>query len=945
MTTISDSWISSRLVLKSFTLAWVVLGSLFALHDAWAADSKASRYYEDALARYEKKDLKGAIIQLKNALQIDKNMMPVQMLLGKALLQNGEVAAAEVALIEALRLGANRAEVVVPLGQAYLAQGKAASIFERPALALAGLPPAAQLQVLLLRSAASTDLGDDRGTLKAIEDARAIDPTSPAVLLAEIPMRIRSKQFAEAMVAADRALAALPESVDAWYQKGSIAQASGDLQSALAAYERVLKLDGTHVDVRVARAGLYMDLGRLTDAAKDIDELKRAAPNDPRTAYLQALSAERDNKPELARAALKEVTALIDPVPIDFILYRPQLLLLNALAHFGLNEPAKAKQYFEVLHRVQSNTPASKLLAQILLSEGRIDRAIDVLEVYLKTSPADAPALSLLSSALMSKGQHARAASLMQQALQTKDTPENRTVLGLSLVGSGKVRDGIPELEAAYKKDPRQTQAATVLVAYYLRRGQVARAESIAEGLIKQQPSNAGFFNLLGMVKERAGNPVAAQRAFEQSVKLDKNFIPPRINLARLATASKGYAAAAASLGAVLRMDEKNAEAMYEMAVLSDRQGVPTDTQRWLEKASDVSGAKEIRWDLALADFHLRNGRAGPALAAAKRAAFKVPDDLAGLLVYAKAQLANRDSKGAKTSLINATRLAEYNPVLQVQIAVLQLAADNVAGAAYSLEKALSGQPDFLPALAMMAEIELRQADAAKAERRARSIVEKYPKRAVGHSLLGDVAMHRGQTAAAIEAYRRAHQTEPSTETLLRLFRTLTRHGDGKAAQQLVEQWVKKYPNDARALEALADGYAQDRNFIAARAAYENVLIIAPDNGVTLNNLANVLLRLKDPGVVKIAEQAVAKAPNNVNTIDTLGWALVHAGQIDRGLQYLRDARLREPDNPEIRYHLAVALSKTGRKAEARDELESALKGVQAFEGASDAAALLKSLK
>lgn len=31
-------------------------------------DSKASRFYEDALGRYEKHDMPGAIIQLKNAL-------------------------------------------------------------------------------------------------------------------------------------------------------------------------------------------------------------------------------------------------------------------------------------------------------------------------------------------------------------------------------------------------------------------------------------------------------------------------------------------------------------------------------------------------------------------------------------------------------------------------------------------------------------------------------------------------------------------------------------------------------------------------------------------------------------------------------------------------------------------------------------------------------------
>ncbi len=66
-----------------------------------ATDPKAARFYEDALVRYEKEDLPGAIIQLKNALKIDKNMLPVHVLLGKALLDNGDFVAAEVAFQEA----------------------------------------------------------------------------------------------------------------------------------------------------------------------------------------------------------------------------------------------------------------------------------------------------------------------------------------------------------------------------------------------------------------------------------------------------------------------------------------------------------------------------------------------------------------------------------------------------------------------------------------------------------------------------------------------------------------------------------------------------------------------------------------------------------------------------------------------------------------------------
>jgi putative PEP-CTERM system TPR-repeat lipoprotein len=935
--------ISSHTKLCTLSLGLATLFGALGPHQSWAADAKASKYYEDALIRYDKKDLSGAIIQLKNALQIDKNMLSVQMLLGKALLQNGEVVAAEVALTEALRLGVNRAEVVIPLGQTYLAQGKQKLILEQQQFSLTGLPAAVQLQLLLLYSAASADLGDLRGALKAINDARAIDGTLPAVWLAEVPIRIRSRQFREATDAVERALALASDSAEAWYQKGSISHVSGDLAATLAAYDRALKLEAGHVEARVARAGLYLDLGRQPEAADDVAELRRTSPNEPRAAYLRALLAERDNKPELARRALKDLVGLIDPVPMDFIRYRPQLLMLNGLAHFGLNEREKAKQYLEAFQKTQGNSAVSKLLAQIYLGESNIDRAIEVLETYLKAQPADGQAMTLLGSALLSKGHNARAMSLMQEALKTRDAPEFRTVLGLSLIRSGQAGPGVMELEAAYRKDPRQTQAATVLIGLYLRSEQAPKAVLIAENLVMQQPSNAGFFNLLGMARGESGNLAGARSAFEQAIKLDDSMVSQKINLARLEIASKTYDAAAIRLGAILKADEKNADAMYEMATLSDRRGLAAETQRWLEKADDLAGPKEVRWGLALSDFHLRNGRPGPALEAVKRMAAKAPDDLAVLMAYARAQLANSDNTGAKSTLTNATRVAAYNPALQMQIALLQLAANNMAGAAYSLEKSLSSQPDFLPALALMTEVELRQGDTAKAEKRARDIVAKNPKQAVGYSLLGDVATARGQAAGALDAYRRAHQLEPSTETLLRLFRALASQDGGKPAVQLAEQWIKSHPKDARTQRALANNFAQGGNFVSARTSYENLLKINPDDGEALNNFANVLLRLKDPRALAIAEQAVAKTPSSASTLDTLGWVLFNqGGQTDRALQLLRDARLREPGNPEIRFHLATVLAQAGRKAEAREELEVALKFNVSFEGKTEAEKLLR---
>lgn len=908
------------------------------------SDPKASRFYEDALTRYEKRDLPGAIIQLKNALQVDKNMLPVHVLLGKALLASGDVAAAEAAFLEALRLGVNRTEVVLPLARATVAQGKQQDLISNPRFQNAGLSTQTQVRLMLLKSGAHSDLGDGRQALKVIEEARALDPQAIDTWLAEVPVRIRSRQLKEAQAAVDRARALDPKSAEMHHQAGSIQHVLGDRTAAVAAYDKALAADANHVDARIARAGLYLDLKREQDAAKDIDKLLAQQPSDPRGWYLSALLAEREGKQQAVKTAMVKIAALLDPVPIEYIRFRPQLLLLNGQAHYALGEREKAKPLFEAFQRVQPGSPVSKLLANILLSEGNHDQAIDALDQYLRAYPNDSQAMALLASAHMAKGRHARAASLMQDALRRKDEPELYTAYGLSLMGSGQSGNAVTQLETAYKKDPAQTQAAFALVGLYLRAGQAAKALAVAKALVARQPSNPSFSNLLGMAKAANKDAAGARAAYEQAEKLDPTLLAAKLNLARLEISAGNLDRGNQLLESVLKLDDRHTEAMYEMASLAERRNDAEGAQRWLQRGYDFGGSTDLRPGLALVDLHLRKGRREDALKLARTMLGSSPDTLPVLLAVARAALANGEQSLARNSLGNASRLTQFNAPVQVEIALLQLAAGNVSGAAYSVDKALADKPDFLPALALMTELEIRQGELAKAEQRAALIVKREPRLAIGHSLQGDLALARKHPAQAIEAYRKAHQIQPSGDTLGRLAKVQFTQ-DPKAAVQLLEQWAQARPADAGARAMLAEAQVRQGNLPAARQSFERLRELAPKDAGVLNNLANVLVRLGDPQALSVAEQALAADPNNVVMIDTAGWIAFRSGKLDRALQLLRDARLRRPDSAEIRYHLAAALVSSGRKTEAREELEAALGDRADFEGRKDAEALLGTLK
>jgi len=911
------------------------------------SDSKVQRFYEDALKRYDHKDYAGAAVQLKNALQIDNKQLAVHLLLGKTLLANHEVANAEFEFSEALRLGVNRSEIVVPLGQALLGQGKQSQLFTDTRLQPEGLPNAVRFQVLLLRSSAYSDIGDKRNAQSELMAARALLPSDPASWLAEVPLRLRNRQLSEAAAAAEQAIKLAPGNADALYQKASVQHVQGQLQNALASYGEALKLDAGQVDARLARAGILIDLGRDKEARADVVNLQSIVGADPRVSYLAALLAERAGDVAASKSALKDVTEFLDPVPIEYLRYRVQSLMLNGMAHFGLGEYEKAKPYLDMAYRQQPASPLAKIVAQVAISEPNMGRAIEVLEDYLKVRPNDGQALLMLASAHMAQGRFSKAAGLMESALRAKDAPEFHTALGLSMMRSGQGGTAMAELERAYKSDPRQSYAGLALVELYLRAGKTAQARATADQLVKAAPNNPLMLVMQAQTRLRSNDLPAARKGFEAALKQSGDLLGAKLGLAHVDILEKKYAAAETRLRTLLRGDDRNVEVLFELATLEEQRGRDDQALKWLEASVDASGPQQTQANQALITWHLRKNAPAKALEAAKMLVAKAPEDVEALRSYARARAANGDLPGARTILGDAARRAGFEATMLVAIARDQLDVGDLTGAGYSADKALSASPDLLPAQALMATIELKQGLIDRSERRAQAIANANPKLTIGYELLADAANRRGRYAVAVESLRRAHEIEKSTRTLVHLFDAQERV-DAKAARDLLAGWLKSHPRDIAVVMALGDAEARAGNLGPARRQYETAVKIQPEDVYALNNLANVLLLQKDPAASGVADKALALRPTEPMVLDTAGWAAFQAGNRDRALQLLRDARLRAPSNPEIRYHLATALAQAGRKKEARDELNAALatlKPGQNFQGEREARALFDTLK
>lgn len=907
-----------------------------AMSGALAADPKASRYYEDALGRFDKQDVAGAIIQLKNALQVDSNMLAAHVLLGRALLKNGDPIGAEVEFDTALKLGVSRAEVLALLGQAYLQQGKYAPLLER--VTPDGLPVPAQVDVLVLRANAEAEGGHSGTALKTLEEARTLDPRSVSVRLAQAALYIRAGDLARAGIVADEAVSLAPDDAVAWNTRASISHVKGDLPGALSAYAKASALNPKYLDPRITRIGLLIDMGRTDDAAREVAEVLAIEPREPRANYLKAVIAASRGDKATVKLSLEKVAQLLDPINPAVLVLNRQLLLLAGLVHFELGNQEKAQEkLMAYLHRHPGEPGPSKLLASLYLDQGNFRSAVGLLEPLLRAAPNDPRTLSLLATAHMKERNYRKASELLDQAVRASGgAADIRTDLGLSLVGAGKAESGIEQLEQAFAKDPRQARAGIALTTLYLRKGDAKRALDVIQKVVRGEPGNLAALNLLGIVQVAAGDRAGGRKTYEQVLARDADYQAAVLNLAKLDTAEGKPDMARQRLAQLVRGDARNIEAMAELAAIEEKAGNIPEAVRWLEKArAEAKGA--LRAGLALAELHLRTGNPELALTVAKETAVQAPENLTALALLTRVQLARKDAKGAQQTLKDMTRYANYDPAAQFEIARLQIMAGNDSGAGYSLEKALGSRPDFLPALVLYAEIDIRRKEYAKAEQRIKAIGDKYPASGVAARLQGDLALARGQYGAALASYGTALKKENSGEMALRLFRAHLGGNELAKGVAFLEKWEREHPGNLEVLRTIADGHLRLGHLSEARATYERLLRARPDDALVLNNLALVAQQLNDKSAAGLAERAYTLRPNDPGVIDTLGWILVRQGQLDRGVSLLRDARLRDPTNPEIRYHLATALSNSGRKTEARDELAEALKSGATFEGIENA--------
>ena len=924
-------------VVSLFILFFVV----FTLNGCGESAKSTEDYIARAKGYQGQGDYKAAVIELKNALRQSPDSAEARMLLGFIYADAGDGASAEKELLRSADLGMDPRKIVVPLLKAQLMQSKFKEIVDS-AIDTKPLGDGEQVTLSIVRGDAQRGLGELDAAEAMYDTAIALQPDSAAAGLGKAHVAADRNQLTKARELLDSVVKVHDDFAPAWSFLAGIEQYEGNIQAAEGAYSKALELRPRDINDLANRALVRLALNNIPGATLDINATMAAGAQQSGQHALAFFARGQlyFTQKKYVKAAENYEIALKrapDYLPARFFLAVAQYWL-------GLLEQAD-QNVSEFRFRAPQFTGGHRLYAAVKYSQGDYDEAQVELENLLSFDPDDAWSLDLLADIAVMKGNPDQAIENYRRLVALHpDSGEMRINLALGLMtgDSNEARQVLNEAVALGNGPP---QAKQLIVVSAMKAGEWDEAIVAAETLVAEDPGNWDAFTLLGGAYLGKGDADKAREMFEEALKLNPGNPNAANNLARLELNAGNEAAARDLYEAVLARDSSQTTALLSLSALDYRQGKFQEAIERMEVGLNKY-PQDMALRLGLARLYLRTGQPSANLTLVYEAVEEQANHPLMLQVLGDSQSALGDFAAAEVSYKKAVSLVPESATGHYLLARTYAALDKFDRAHAQLERVIELEPDHFAASVMRIRLLRMDRQAEEALQLLKELDPAYSKRPEVLVEKGWLAMYQHQYAEATRAFEQAFELVPGSDLVIQLGIAKWNTGDEEGALEGYRSWLRANPADTQVLFHLANGYLQLGRNERAVAAYQKLLGQKPDDPIVLNNIA-WLLRDSDPKqALKLARRTTNIAPEWPSGIDTLGVILLAQGETSEAYQYFEQALQHAPDDPEIRYHLALASSTLGEKAQALQILKAVLADPAAeFESKRDAEKLFRSLQ
>ena len=896
---------------------------------------------EERLTRAERSladgDAAAASIDLRNVLQEDPTNIAARILLAEAAAKSGDFDTAAKEFQRAVDLGGDIETFRVPFAEALVRVGATDRALQVTDLDTADSTPALRYW----RALALLDKGDVAQARQALE-ALTEDPDNAMraqVGLARIALA--EGEPAQALALLDPIADDARESSDYWHARAIASALSGEHEAAAEAFSMaaatVLDSLGTQrLRYQAGEVESLLALGRLEQAREKATALYNRADKHPLTNYLMARVELQSGNP---RQALAHGQAMLASQPNASVAH-----MIVGAAHLALEQATQAERHLErAVSADPNNVNARRLLAQLRLGLQSPDGALEALGPM--TADTVDPGLAQLAGvASVRAGDAESAVSIFRrQVEQDPSDDQARSLLAVSLMAAGRIEEARAELAQVSGADAAMRQRADLIeVSAHLQAGSMPEARATASALASGRPADASLRSVLGGLFLSAGHADDARSWFEDSLRIEPANSAAQFNLGRIEAATGNLAAARELFMGVIEANPNNSAALAAVAQLDWFAGERDRALQFLEQARSANpGDSASR--ILLANYLRETGRDDEAREVASEAVMISPESAAAHDALGRAWV-TADAQEALASFREAHRLEPTAPSYLVNVARAELALGEADAGRSTLVNALALDPEYLPALSALVDLERRRGRLSAARQYFARLERAAPAgNPAVEQIRGELLLVEGEADAAERAFQLALEGGAGRRAVVGIHEARRRGSAGDPADPL-HDWLRDQPDDQAIRALLADYRLVQGDHDAAIEEYERLVVAAPENALYLNNLAWLYDQADDPRAVELAERAHRVAPDNPMIADTLGWIKYKKGDVEGALALIREAAAAAPRVGEIQYHLAVLLAETGDADGAREAARRVLAEAGAANYHEQAQALLDRL-
>ena len=624
-------------------------------------------------------------------------------------------------------------------------------------------------------------------------------------------------------------------------------QQKGDVTAAEIQLKNALQKDPDNAQARLLLGKIYLDAGNAASAEK---ELRKAL----------SLGIKADQViPSLGKALLIEgqFQKVLDETAT--LPMQGEIAALRGNAFLGLNKIAEAKSAFDTALKENAAMPNALIgLARSALLDKDIDTANRYTEEAIAKNPGNIEVLMFKANLLRSQDLTEPAMAVLNQVLSIKpdniEARMNRADLEIRQKKFDAARD---DILAAQKSAPKNLISTYMQALLNFSQGKTNDALTDIQKVLAAAPDYMPGLLLAGAIQYNLGSMPQAQ--LHLSKYLDKN---PEDQYARKMLASTllksgQKAKAATTLEPALKASLQDPEVLALAGEISMENKDYAAASSYFEKASALA-PQTARYHMALGLSNLGRGQNTSAITQLETAFSldsKTPQ--AGILLIMTHMRLKEFDKGLAAAATLEKEQAN-NPLLQNLKGGLYLGKNDLANARASFEKANAIDPLYFPAVANLAQMDMKDKKPEVAKKRFEAILEKDKKNIDALTALASLAEQQKRPQEATQLLERAVAENPaSLPASTQLITRYLQIDEKQKALTLARNLQSSNATDPGALELLAQAQFANDDKQGALSNYQRLTSLVPDSAAAQLKLASMHLTMNN---VAAASEATKKA-------------------------------------------------------------------------------------